>query len=122
MSIRPDLNGLRMQLPGHPAVYLIVDGMKRGIPDPATYNNLFRDWNNIIQDPHLNDITDGGPITQGAVLARGINKGTVFLITNGQKHGIPSEAVMDKYHFAWDKIQDVAPILIDSIPTGNQIR
>jgi hypothetical protein len=40
---RPDLNGLRMQTPGKPEVYLIDDGCKRHIPNEKTYNNLFRD-------------------------------------------------------------------------------
>ena len=40
LAPRPDLNGLRVKSPTSPAVYLILDGYRRWIPDPDTYNNL----------------------------------------------------------------------------------
>jgi hypothetical protein len=42
---RPDLNGARVKHPLYSSVYLIDRGQKRGIPNPGTYNNLFKDWN-----------------------------------------------------------------------------
>src|SRR5438270_6902000 len=39
--LRPDLNGLQVKLPNHPAIYLIDAGYKRLIPDESTYHNLF---------------------------------------------------------------------------------
>ena len=121
MSLRKDLDGLRVQLPGDPAIYLMVAGQKRHIPDPPTYDNLFRDWNGVVQDPHLNDIDTGTPINHGAVLAQGYGDAAVYLIDGGHKRHIGSPATMDRYHLAWNKIQHVAPILIASIPTGAAI-
>ncbi|MFC5475393.1 hypothetical protein [Paraherbaspirillum soli] len=121
MALRKDLDGLRVQLPGNPAVYLVDAGRKRHIPDPATYNNLFRDWNGILQDIAINEIDTGTPISVGAVLAQGFGDPAVYLIDNGIKRHIGSPATMDRYNFAWDKIQHVAPILISSIETGPAI-
>lgn len=118
MSLRPDLNGLRVQLPGNPAIYLIDQGRKRHIPDPATYNNLFRDWNGIIQDPHINDIDSGEPLSVGASLVEGFGDPAVYLVDQGTKRHVASPAVMDRYDFAWNKIYKVPPITISAIPTG----
>jgi hypothetical protein len=121
MALRKDLDGLRMQLPGDPAIYLIDAGQKRHIPDPPTYNNLFRDWNGVVQDAHLNEIDTGFPLSQGAVLAQGYGDPAVYLIDRGQKRHIGSPATMDRYYLAWNKIVHVPPIVIASTPTGAAI-
>ncbi|CUI07014.1 hypothetical protein [Massilia antarctica] len=121
MAIRRDLDGLRMQFPGAPAIYLIDQGVKRHIPDPDTYDKLFRDWNGVVQDPHLNDIDTGTPLSHGAVLAQAFGDAAVYLIDNGVKRHIASPETMDRYYFDWNKIQHVAPILIRSIQNGPTI-
>ncbi len=46
---RPDLSGLRLTAPNNPAVYVVdPQGFLRWIPDPPTYNNLFRDWGSVV--------------------------------------------------------------------------
>jgi hypothetical protein len=121
MALRKDLDGLRVQLPGNPAIYLIDAGKKRHIPDPTTYNNLFRNWDGIVQDVAINTIDTGTPISHGAVLAQAYGDAAVYLVDGGVKRHIGSPATMDRYNFAWNKIQHVAPILISSIETGSQI-
>jgi hypothetical protein len=121
MSLRRDLDGLRVQLPGDPAIYLMDAGKKRHIPDPPTYNNLFRDWSGIVQDVDLNDIDTGTPISHGAVLAQAFGDPAVYLIDGGQKRHIGSPATMDRYELSWNTIQHVAPSLIAAIPTGASI-
>ena len=121
MAIRRDLDGLRLQLPGNSAIYLIDAGKKRHIPDPATYNNLFRDWNGIVQDVDLNEIDQGTPISEGAELAQAYGDAAVYLIDNGHKRHIGSPATMDRYYFAWNKIQHVAPVIICAIQSGTPI-
>lgn len=121
MALRIDLDGLRMQMPGDPAIYLIDAGKKRHVPDPATYNNLFRDWNGVVQDPHLDAIDTGLPLSHGAVLAQAYGDAAVYLIDRGEKRHVASPATMDRYYFAWDKIQHVAPAFLQSIPTGATI-
>lgn len=121
MTIRKDLDGLRVQLPGDPAIYLMDAGKKRHIPNPPTYDGLFRDWNGIVQDAHLNEIDTGLAISNGAILAQAYGDAAVYLIDQGHKRHIANPATMDRYSLAWNKIQHVAPILIASIPTGQAI-
>ena len=121
MPLRKDLDGLRVQLPGDPAVYLMDQGTKRHVPNPATYNNLFRDWNGIVVDASINTIDTGTPISDGAVLAQAFGDSAVYLIDQGRKRHIGSPATMDRYYFDWSKIQHVAPIIIASIPEGPAI-
>ena len=120
MALRPDLNGLRVQEPGHPEIYLIDEGRKRHIPNPATFDRLFRNWDGIQQDLHLDEIDTGVPISDGAVLALGKSDLAVYLIDQGQKRHVTRPAVMDKYNLRWPTIP-VDQILLNSIPTGNQI-
>ena len=117
---RPDLAGLRVKSPNAPQVYLIdPDGYRRWIPNPPTYNNLFRDWNGIITDIDTNEISEASPLTDGAVLARGIGTAPVYLVSNGMKRWITSPTAMDKYYFNWNTVVQIPSILVDSIPTGS---
>jgi len=120
-SPRPDLNGLRVKLPNQPAIYLIDQGYRRWIPNPATYNNLFRDWNGIITDIGINDIPLATQITSGAILARGDGTAPVYLIDAGVKRWVTSPAAMDKYYFAWNRVYVVPPVLVNFIPNGPAI-
>jgi hypothetical protein len=118
---RPDLNGYRLILPNGGAVYLIDEGYRRWIPDPTTYNNLFRNWDGIVKDIDLNEIPETAPITHDAILAMPLENGAVYLIDNGKKRHIASPAVMDKYWFSWDRIYHVPHVLLDFILIGTTI-
>jgi hypothetical protein len=119
VSPRPDLAGLRVKLPNEPAIYLIdPDGYRRWIPNPQTYNNLFRDWNGVVIDIDVNEIAAGSPLTDGAVLVIGIGTAPVYLVSNGIKRWITSPATMDKYYFNWQTVFQIPHVVVDSIPTG----
>ena len=122
MTRRPDLAGVRIKSPNQPQVYLIDDdGTRRWIPDPPTYNNLFRNWDGIIQDINTNEIEEGPSITSGAILARGFNTPQVYLISNGHKRWVVSPEAMDKFYFSWDAVKEDPLILLDSIASGPNI-
>lgn len=118
---RPDLNGIRVKSPAGPEVWLIVDGVRRWIPNPTTYNNLFRDWTGIVVDINAPQITQGDDLSDGAILAKGAASPHVYLVSNGSKRWITSPAVMDKYHFSWGRIYVVPEILLASIAPGPDI-
>lgn len=116
---RPDLAGMRVKLPDDAAIYLIDPlGYRRWIPNPPTYNNLFINWDGVIIDININEISTESPLTSGAVLAKGQESDPVYLVSNNQKRHIASPAVMSKYYFNWDTIYEVPQILIDLIQTG----
>lgn len=120
MADRPDLNGYRIKHPDG-TVYLILDGKRRHIPNPKTYENLFRNWDGIIVDVDVDQITDGGALSDGAVLARPKEGAYVYLVSNGSKRHVTSPGVMDKYHFSWHRVNDVPHILLDFINEGSGI-
>ncbi|MGW7363690.1 hypothetical protein ACWGI8_09730 [Streptomyces sp. NPDC054841] len=119
--VRPDLNGLRIKDVSGPAIYLILDGKRRHIPNPETYNNLFRDWNGIQHVVDAAAIDNGGPLSDGAFLGKAPNAPEVYLVSNGVKRWITSPAAMDKYHFAWNRIVSISPVALHAIPTGASI-
>lgn len=41
MMFRPDLNGVVLQLPTNIVAYQLVNGSRRPLPDPPTFNLLF---------------------------------------------------------------------------------
>lgn len=116
---RPDLSGLRVRSPNTAPIYVIdPDGYRRWIPNPDTYNNLFRDWTSVVVDLGTNLIAAGPALDDGAFLARAPGTAPVYLVSNGQKRWIVSPATMDKYWFDWSKIRDVPLSALNAIPTG----
>jgi hypothetical protein len=117
---RKDLAGLRLKAPNAAPIYLVdPDGLLRWIPNPATYNNLFRDWNGVIISLDIPNITRGPDLTNGAVLARGAGTAPVYIVSNGIKRWITSPATMDKYYFNWNTVFQVPEVLVDFTPTGS---
>ncbi|MBV9597158.1 MAG: hypothetical protein JOZ87_09845 [Chloroflexi bacterium] len=116
---RADLAGERIEAAGGTNIYLVDDdGTARHIPDPTTYNNLFRDWSGVqLVDPST--IASGPALTSGAYLA--IAQETmrdVYLVSNGQKRHVASPTVMDKFWFNWNTIRPVPQSTLDALPTG----
>jgi hypothetical protein len=116
---RPDLAGVRVQSPNSAPIYLIdPDGYRRWIPDPATFDSLFRDWTGVVVDLGTNRIAEGPALDSGAFLARAPNTAPVYLISNGVKRWITSPAAMDRYWFDWAKIREVPAPGLAAIPNG----
>lgn len=114
----PELNGYRIKTVNSPAVYLVLDGKRRGIPNEATYFNLFRSWDGIQNVIDIDRIDDGGNLSDGAILAKSPSSAAVYLVSNGMKRGITSAAVFDKYSFDWDKIVTLSAVVLDAVPNG----
>ncbi|BAZ33214.1 hypothetical protein NIES4074_57240 [Cylindrospermum sp. NIES-4074] len=123
ITLRPDLNGLRIQKPGDPALYLIDEGRRRHIVDPDTYKALFRDWNNLVQDPDSDHIELGLEIARGTILAKAPHNAAIYLIdvSKGQKRWITSPEAFDKYQFNWHIVQHAQESILNMAPNGNNI-
>ena len=114
--IRLDLNGLRLKHPVSGEVFLIHEGTRRLIPNPTTYNSLFRDWNGIITDINVDTIDRGPDLSPDAILLDCI--GGKWMLTNGKKFGCGSGAAFDRYWFGGIQTK-LAPIVCNSIPSGS---
>lgn len=128
-EIRVDIRGLRVQLPGNTAIYLIdTTGKKRHIPNPQVYNAIFKNWEGIIQDLDVNDIENGPPLSANAILFKCIDSPNVYLLDSGAtpssyvKRHIANPAVMDRWNFDWNKVH-VWNVPLSSIgyPDGSPI-
>ncbi len=118
---RPDLNGSLLTPPNGGPVYTVIWGFLHWIPDPTTFNNLFRSWNDIVKSTDLPSIPQFPPLTSGALLIQAAGQAPVYLLTNGLKNWITSPAAMDKYHFNWGRILVLPPVVVNAIPTGSHI-
>ena len=116
-----ELWGLRVKLPNRPEIYLIDRGYRRWIPNPATYNNLFRDWNGVVIDIDILQIPLGPQISSGAVLAKAVGTAPIYLVDQGTKRWIVSPDVFNRYHFAWGRVYSQPAAIIDPIPVGPAI-
>ena len=48
-------DGLRVTSHTSGAVYLVMWGQLHWIPDPATFNSVFKDWNGIVNSDYIVD-------------------------------------------------------------------
>ena len=116
----PERAGCRLVIPGQPHVYLIDPaGYRRRVASHATYDRLFRDWRGIVDTSDLERLTERPPLTSGSLLVRGDASARIYLLDEGRKRFIPSDAAMDKYWFNWARICVVRQVLIDHVPLGD---
>lgn len=120
-ALRPDLNGLLVQLPGADPIYLVINGFRRWVPNPQTFINLFVPGARVVPDVNIGLIPEATPLTSGAVLARPAGGNPIYVISNGVKMLIPSMDVFNRYQFNMNNVQNVSPVLIDFIPTGPNV-
>lgn len=113
----PGFDGKRIvQKGGGPVYFVWRGGYKCHIPDPTTYGNLFTTWGNILElgKDQIDQIATGEPLTEGSAMGQG--GGTVYMFTNGKKHGVTSPAVMTycqlNYGIAYPNV------IVNSVPDG----
>jgi hypothetical protein len=118
---RLDLDGFRVKNPGQPQIYLVDMGYKRWVPDPDTFDSLFRDWNGVLEDTGVDAIPTGLPIQHGAVLIKSPDADQVYLSEYGTKRWIVSPEVFDRFNFSWDNIQNIPNSVIAALSNGPAI-
>ncbi|MFF3752438.1 hypothetical protein ACFYYH_18585 [Streptomyces sp. NPDC002018] len=117
---RPELNGYRIKSVTGATIYVVIDGKRRAIPSGPTYLNLFNSYVGVQHVIDIESITDGGPLSDGAILATSPSSDTIWLISNGLKRGITGRA-FEKYAFDWHKVVTLSDIVLNSIPQGPNI-
>ena len=118
MSLRADLDGLRVRGPLTSQVWLIFNGMRHYITSPAAYDALFCDL--AIRDVADLDVVLRGPdLIDGTALIRGGN-GHIFLVTavaanEIRRFHIVDWATFQALGFDVDLVRDVPDIVISAI-------
>jgi hypothetical protein len=103
-----------------PAIFLVVDGRRRWIPNEATFNALGLDWNAIqtISDSILDNIPQG---TDYPSLSRRLVKGSApatFFLERGRRRWIPDEQTFNARGFSWSDVEAIPDKNLESIPLG----
>jgi len=107
---------------GAGAVYLVLDGTLRHVPNPTTLEGLFNTvggWK-ITEVTGLQDLTMGSALTDGALLVTGSGP-HIYLLNDGEKRWIVDPTTFDKFGFDWTKVHTYPDVLINAIPSGADI-
>lgn len=127
MTTACEVEGGRVHDSSSGAIYFGLDGQLRVIPNPATYNNLFRTpWSYItVANQWIKRENVGTPIMDGARLIRGSGRAEVFLTDKcgdrDCKRHVQSQAAMDRYGFNGNAVQTVPTYTVDFMYTGQPI-
>lgn len=120
---RPDWNGLRIKIKDSVAIFLVIDGYLRGIPNEMTYNNLFPDQKNIlVLPPKVDNLPVGSNLSSGAKLIKSTDSNTIYLFTDKLKRPIASPNIFKKYYFDSSKVQSLDSNVVDALPNGPLIQ
>ncbi len=119
-------NGSRIKTKDKDAIYLVMKGEKRYIPNPKTYTNLFKNddgllngggigalWNKIVDT-----IPTGEAITDGAILIKSENSDPIYLLTNNKKYWITDPQQYSDCNFKPGGQKTYPAVVIDAIPKG----
>lgn len=118
-SKAPELNGYLLKDPEKPAIFLILNGQRRQVPDVATLNGLFVTNRAVHEDFHIDIIEKGDDLVSGSTLVKGDGKDPWYLLPGKTKMWIKTPDIHAQYQFR--AVTSVAQILIDSIPEGEAV-
>jgi len=106
-----------------PVIYLVIDGARRRIPDPTTFNVLGLDWRAVmtVSDAQLDSIPNGAtyPPLRGR-LVRGQGPAT-YLLENGTRRWIINMDVFRRHGFQLRDVQVIPDEALESIPSGRNL-
>jgi hypothetical protein len=105
-----------------PEVYLILDGKKSWIPDPAAYNRIIVTSENKITLISDVDVYVTGPqIDTNSQLIRGKDANEIYLVSYGQKRWITNPNVFNDLGFDWNKVVVVDHWVLQLFSSGPAI-
>ncbi|XP_076338862.1 uncharacterized protein LOC143240398 isoform X2 [Tachypleus tridentatus] len=115
------LEGKLLKHPSNPSVYQILDGCRHGVPNPPTYNNLYKNWECIQSNILEKLLCKCESLSNGAELIKGSGD-TVYLLSNGIKRPIADPETFNGFCFDWNKIKTYSDIVINNLPVGPIIK
>lgn len=115
----PELNGYLLKDPEKPAIWLILNGQRRQVPNVATINGLFVTNRTVHEDFHIDLIEKGDDLGSGSTLVKGDGKDPWYLLPGKGKMWIKTREIFSQYQFR--EVTSVAQILVDSITDGDAV-
>jgi hypothetical protein len=125
-TLRPDLDGQRVQVQEQPEIYLMDQGLKRHIPNMDAYQRLFGASPGpptMLSQADLDAIQEGAPFSTLVQLVRTQGEANIYLLDPDYqvKRWIQDMPTMTRYGFATANVQEVSPGILDAITTGPTI-
>ncbi|MDD1450626.1 hypothetical protein NHF48_005940 [Sphingomonas sp. H160509] len=113
-------DGLRVAAHTTSAIYLVMWGELHWIPDPATFNSLFKDWSGIINSDYIVDnMPKGLALAAGSFIAISGASPAWYFVTLGKKLHIPDPATVNRFNFR--SPISLPHLALDYIPTGPNV-
>ncbi|QNA83640.1 hypothetical protein G4G27_06235 [Sphingomonas sp. So64.6b] len=93
-------DGMRIVKSTASSIYLVMWGQLHWIPDPGTFNSVFRDWNGIVTSDYLtNSIPMGTALSDLSFIGISGGSPAQYLVSMNAKHLIPTPAVANAFNF-----------------------
>jgi hypothetical protein len=125
------VEGDLIKAPDDPAVFLVREGIRRWIPDEATFLTRWSwDWVRTLPREAVDAVPRGpdlitvlmplpGGIEEGDLI-KGPDRPEVYLVEFGERRWIPDEATFVS-RWTWDQVKTVPQEVVDSIPRGPDV-
>src|SRR5262249_46903665 len=111
----------------HPEVYVIQNGQRHWIPDPATLQSRWS-WDQVqtLSDGDVDVIPLGDPIPSvlsgqkwpDGALVTAPPAPEIYIVQGGQRHWIPNPQTFIANGYAWDAVEAIPTSVINTIPLG----
>ncbi len=113
----PDYEDNLIRLIGGYKVYLVVNGVKRHIPNPKVFLDYGFSWDDVkdVEQETIDKYKD-------AYLVRVSKQQAVYYLKNGIRKIIPNEAIFNSYNDKWEDIQVISQMEMEAYPLSNLIR
>lgn len=123
---RPDLDGLRLNEPGRPEVWVVFGGERHQVASSTVYDSLFSEVTGLLPYEGVEWITEGPALEEGTCLIRADETLSIHLLaraSNGQvvRHFIPTYESLVDFGFDENKVRNVPPLVIEALHEGVEL-
>jgi hypothetical protein len=99
-------------------VYLVVNGIKRHIPNPEIFLNYGFSWDDVVDVPQITI----DQYTRAHLVRESRQEAIYYLRFDGVKKHIRNSEIFTSYNNSWDDVQVISKMEIDSYPESNLIQ
>jgi hypothetical protein len=117
LAAYPDYEDNLIRQIGDEKVYLVVNGVKRHIPNPAVFLSYGFSWDDVK--------VAGSSVVEGyrnTYLIKASKTTAVYYLRDGVRHLIPSAEIFNSYGDKWEDVQIISAYEMSVYPNSNLIR